>query len=329
MRGAKDNHLAAPGRIPTVRVMRRIGILLAFVAIVFLVGALVAPLVLWSVQAGAASWPALRALADNPFPRFVSRTLMIVALAGLWPLHRALSRPPGRELGLNFGGNWRKAVGLGFVLGFVSIGLLVLGEIVFGVRSWRGVGLDAHMANVIVLSVLGAALTAPLEEIIFRGVLFGCLRSPAHWLAPLIISSGIFALLHFLQTPKPLSEVRWSSGFEVLGAMFAGGAVENRLPQFTNLFLCGVLLTWAYQRTGSLAFSIGLHGGWVLWLKLANALTVVTTASAFWGTRKVVDGWAATLVLLAVAALLPMLTRFHEHKTIHVPNTSSETPVVG
>src|SRR4051794_7520414 len=146
--------------------MRRTGIVLAFVVLVFVVGVLVAPLVFWSVQSGAKSWPALRVLAENSFPRFVSRTLMMVALVGLWPLHRALGRPSWRELGLDFGGNWRRAVSIGIVLGFISIGLLVLGGMAFGVRSLRG-ALPAPMGNVIALSVLGAALAAPIEEILF------------------------------------------------------------------------------------------------------------------------------------------------------------------
>lgn len=289
--------------------MRRTGTVLVYVAGVFLVGALVAPIVFWSVQAIVSWLPNLRSLAENPFSRFVSRTLMIVALAALWPLYHALGKPSADEMGLRFVGNCRAALSSGFGLGFISIGLFVLAGMTLDIRVLRGSSIGAHVGNSILLSLLGAALAAPLEEFLFRGVLFGCSRSRGRWVAPLMISSVVFATVHFLQTPKYLGGVRWSSGFGVLAAMFTGSGAENRWPQFINLTLCGVLLAWAYQRTGSLAFSIGLHGGWIFWLKLANTITTMTASSALWGTRKVIDGWVATFILLGVAAVLPILTR--------------------
>jgi membrane protease YdiL (CAAX protease family) len=302
---------------------------LTFVAAVFLFGVLLSPVVFWSVQTAARSFPLLRSLADNPFPRFVSRTLMMLAISGLWPLHRVLAGPSPGALGLKVERNWRATVSLAFAVGFLTLGLLVMGGWLAGQREWRTTISGARFARTILLSTLGAAVVATLEEIVFRGVLFGCLRSRQRWIGALMLSSVVFAAAHFLQMPKDPVAVTWWSGFEVLGAMFTGGAVEHRLPQFINLALCGGLLAWAYQRTGSLLFSIGLHGGWIVWLKLANAVTIVTAANAFWGTRKVIDGWAATGCLILLAVVLPRLTRKPIPQTNHVPTVSSEAPAVG
>src|ERR1043166_5665674 len=149
--------------------MRRIGIVLAFLPPVFLVGALASPLVFWSVQAVTKLFPIFQPLAANPFPRFVSRVLMIVALAGLWPLHRALGKPSWRELGLNFTGTGRRALVIGFCSGLIALSLLTLIALVVNAREWRTVG-GGKLATTIIFSGLGRCFVAHSEEIIFRGV---------------------------------------------------------------------------------------------------------------------------------------------------------------
>ena len=67
------------------------------------------------------------------------------------------------------------------------------------------------------------------------------------------------------------------------------------VPGFFNLTLAGILLGLAYQRTGNLYFSIGLHAGWIFWLKTYGAFTTGAPHAAtwFWGTGKMIDGWLA------------------------------------
>jgi membrane protease YdiL (CAAX protease family) len=76
------------------------------------------------------------------------------------------------------------------------------------------------------------------------------------------------------------------------------------IPGFVNLTLAGILLGLAYQRTGNLYFSIGLHAGWIFWLKFYGAITAPVPAASqwFWGTQKLIDGWLA-LIVLAFALL--------------------------
>jgi hypothetical protein len=83
------------------------------------------------------------------------------------------------------------------------------------------------------------------------------------------------------------------------------------VPGFFNLTLAGVMLGLAYQRTGNLYFSIGLHAGWIFWLKTYGAFTISAPHAAtwFWGTGKLIDGWLALIVLvvtLVVFIFLPL-----------------------
>ena len=67
-----------------------------------------------------------------------------------------------------------------------------------------------------------------------------------------------------------------------------------------------MILALAYQRTGTLYFSIGLHAGWIFWLKSYGFLTnsQAEAGTWFWGTAKLVDGWLALIVLTLVLIFL-------------------------
>jgi len=301
--------------------MRRCLLLLFFAGALFL-GAALAPLAFRAAQA----WPALAAV---PFPRFVSRVTLIVGLLLLWPLLRFV-RPSPAELGLSrFRGS---DLGRGALLGLLGLGGYVLVATVADARAWRAHAHAADLVRSIGLATLTAAVVAPLEEFVFRGMLFGLLRGNARpdgsrqWLPALAISSGVFALVHFLQTPNGNYAGSWTDGFAVLGRMFTAPAgAPGGAAHFVNLALCGALLAWCCQRTGTLWFSIGLHGGWIFWLKVANSLTMVLGQGVtWWGTRKVIDGWGATVVLAASFALAPLLAR-SETK----PNATSSRLVAG
>ena len=77
------------------------------------------------------------------------------------------------------------------------------------------------------------------------------------------------------------------------------GDVAAMVPGFLNLTVAGVILGLAYQRTGNLYRSIGLHAGWIFSLKVYGLLTRATSGANawFWGTGKMFDGWLALGVL--------------------------------
>jgi membrane protease YdiL (CAAX protease family) len=145
-----------------------------------------------------------------------------------------------------------------------------------------------------------------IEEILFRGILFGGLKQPLGCPVALGTSSLIYASLHFLQRTQFFGSVEWTSGFVVLGSMLRGfGDVGLLFPGFLNLALAGTLLGLAYQWTGALHFSIGLHAGWVFWLKSYGFFSRDGSGSPwFWGTGKLIDGFLAFVVLSIMLCLL-------------------------
>ena len=287
--------------------MRPLRALIIYILAVFIGGALVAPWLWQLAQLGA---PAFPHLAHAPFHRFLDRSFLVIALAGLWPLLRALGAGSWPDVGIVPPyGHFKKFFG-GLLLGFLTLAIVAVVAVEFGGRALAQ-DLTAHVVvGGISSAVATAAVVAPLEEILFRGGAFGGLRRTLHWPFALLISSAIYAIVHFLQRVELAGPVVWSSGLVLLPQKLGGFAdFQALVPGFFSLTLAGVLLGLAYQRTGNLYFSIGLHAGWIFWLKIYGQITVAAphTAVWFWGSGKLTDGWLAFFILAATLALFPFL----------------------
>jgi uncharacterized protein len=278
--------------------------MLIYAVVVFIGSALLSPCAYWLVQHFATTFPNL---SSRAFHRFVSTTLLVIALGGLWPLLCAIGMNSVKEVGLKYSpGCWRLIL-TGVLVGLFSLTLVASGGILAGARILNPNLSASKLFPSLAAGILTAIGVAVLEEVLFRGGIFGGLRRVFRWQLALLSSSAIYALMHFLEDTKFLGEVRWWSGLELIPQMFAGSASLNEAAaRFTNLALVGILLGLAYQRTGSLWFSIGLHAGWIFWLMSYRLLTkaVPDMPTWFWGTSRLIDGWAALIALILAGLFL-------------------------
>lgn len=281
--------------------MRPIRALAIYFFVVFFGGALLAPW-LWHL----AQWFPFAKIANAPFHRFLDRAFLILALAGIWPLLRALGAVSWREIGLVPPYAQMNRLFGGLLLGFLSLAVVAAIEIAAGRRVFIHDASPHQIVAAIFSACIAAAVVGILEEILFRGAIFGGLRRVLYWPFALVISSIIYALVHFLRRADLSGPVAWDSGLILLPRLFD---LHAFIPAFLGLFLAGVLLGLAYHRTGNLYFSIGLHGGWVFVLKLFGALTAPSPggAIAFWGSSKMVDGWLSFLALLMTLVVFKFL----------------------
>ncbi|MHB8521076.1 MAG: CPBP family intramembrane glutamic endopeptidase [Limisphaerales bacterium] len=277
---------------------------------VILGGALLAPWLYALAQQGANSFPVLRALAQQPFHRYVHRSWLVLALLGLWPLLRSLGVRSSGEIGLmRPSGQWRRW-SAGFALGFGSLACLALLAVGLGARGLAGSVTAADLFRQLAGAILAALGVSILEEILFRGVLFGSLRKAFRWPVALVISSAVYALVHFFQKPEWFGPVGWASGLALAPGMLRGfGEFRALVPGFFNLTLAGVLLGLAFQRTGNLYFSFGLHAGWIFWLRFYGVATrpLGDRYAWFWGTNRLTDGWLALIILSLVLVFVMRL----------------------
>ena len=290
--------------------------LAAFLAFVFIGGALLAPWLWHAVQALA---PGTK-LARAPFARVENRALLLMALAGIPFYVRASGIRRWADVGVPRVYRWRR-VAAGFALGFVSLAAVCAVAIAGGGRA-----LVPRTPGQLAGNVLGALATAlivaVMEELLFRGAIFGGLRRALPWGAALLGSSAIYAIVHFLGRPANPPEIGWLTGLRVLPSMLAGMAQPGGLvPAFLNLTLAGCVLALAYHFTGDILTSIGIHAGWIFWLKFYGYLTsgVPVADPVFWGTKKLVDGWLAFVALVVVLAAVLVMARL---RPVRVEETS-------
>ncbi|HET6233291.1 MAG TPA: CPBP family intramembrane glutamic endopeptidase [Longimicrobiaceae bacterium] len=284
--------------------------LLLYLLAVFAGGALLAPWLYHAVQWLARETPALAGIAKMPFSRYVNRGILIVAVLGLPWFVRASGIRRWSDVGLDpRHPRWRRFAA-GFALGLVSLAVVCTVAVAAGARE-----VQSHPPGRLASRLAGALLTALIvcvvEELLFRGAIFGGLRRSVGWKAAMAASSAVYAIVHFMGKPDAPGAVAWDSGLRVMPSMLRGMTeLHGLVPGFLNLTLAGVILALAYHATGDLFTSMGIHAGWIFWLKFYGYLTrgVPGANEWVWGTSKLIDGWfafaALVVVLTAVAVLL-------------------------
>lgn len=229
-------------------------------------------------------YPSLDWLAGHKFHRFFNRVVMIFALAGIFPLGRCLGYTTWRSLG--FGGTHRGGrFAVGFVSSFAFIGTLALAVLLSG-RTVPDPGMSAlFLLKALAVSAATGLVVGLAEEIFFRGFLYDVTRREMNQWAAVILVSIFYSILHFVKSPGgyETGEIRWDSMFRLLPLYLNDAQNLDRLFfGFTNLFIAGWMLAWAYQATGNLHLSVGMHAGWVFALKLNGSLTEWAPGAPEW-----------------------------------------------
>jgi uncharacterized protein len=283
--------------------MRPLRSLLIYFAVVFLGGALLAPWLYWLAQWEASHTSGFHSVAAVPFHRFLDRSLLGLALLCLWPLLRSGGVRSWREFGFVREGRPAWQILGGFALGWASLAAVALLALACGASAFIGTHSAAEVFRHLLNATWAAVAVAMLEEFVFRGALFGLLRRAMPWPAALIVSSAVYSAVHFIQKAEIAMPVQWYSGLSLLWAMLSHPPAL--IPAFLTLFVAGGILALSYQRTGALYFSIGLHAGWIFWLKSYRFLFHSSGGHpSFWGTDMLIDGWLSFLVLAIIFVLI-------------------------
>jgi CAAX protease family protein len=234
--------------------------LLAYFAATVLFGAVAAPILFWTAH-GLTARGIFPALAGFDFESFFHRALLLGALLFLWPFLRWLRVKDLRDLGLAKNPRWGRDLVVGFLVSALPVfgcGILLLALGNYTLRTsfaWPAV---ATMA-------LASAVVPFIEEALFRGLFLGILLRSNRPVIALLLSAGIFSIVHFLKAPDQTTPwVDWTSGFTSLAHSFDQFTDPMRvLAGFATLLLIGLILADARLQTRSLWLPIGLHAGWI------------------------------------------------------------------
>ncbi len=274
-----------------------------------------------AILAGAlAAYPAYELVqgAGWRFDRVASRVAMLLfALELAWAC-----RHFGLRTRADFGYGLPRArfIGQALLWGLIGIGSAAVGAAWLLAADLRALAPGfvpgpGALLHLLLIGIGSGAAVALIEETVMRGGLHTAIARESGPVAAAILTATLFAVLHlFAKARIPPEELAWYSGFDLLQRSFVvlshPLAVLDALLAWTAVFL---ILSLTRILTGNIAVAIGLHGGWVVVLRMLQEATAATPAAAHspWVSR--FDGLLGLWMLpwgAAIAAAL-WLTRRH------------------
>lgn len=287
-----------------------------YLIVAIVAGALVAPQIFWLGQflssAGVSDW-----LAGFPFHRVLSRCLQVSLIVLLWPALRWIGLRRPSDLGFRRNPVPLRDLLAGLIFALVTTALLA------GILVFSGFFSARPNPDFSVLArILGtAAVVSVVEEVIFRGVILGVCLWGLRPRGAILVSTVIFAALHFVKPSKTALEagqVQWFSGLEET-LNFATGLPSSWVLFFgiASLMVSGWILARAAVDTASLWLPIGLHAGWIFGVQATNLFFKLVATDAVgelpWVGPSLVSGAVPTGILpLACLALAGWLVRLYQ-----------------
>lgn len=213
--------------------------------------------------------------------KITHRVAAIVILSGSYIYLRKYQKKTLRSLGLKFTPSSIQDVLHGLAISAVVIGLLGLFANIVGAHRLNATIEVTRLLKVIFLHIFIAALIGFIEEAFFRGFLLQSLMNNMHTYTAVGITTFLYTIAHFF---KPIED-SWGT-----------------LPKIFGFALVGVILAYAYIRSGSLYLPIGIHAGWYYFAKIYKCLFSHTGAYPYllFGEGNFTHGGAGWLILFAL-----------------------------
>jgi membrane protease YdiL (CAAX protease family) len=144
-------------------------------------------------------------------------------------------------------------------------------------------------ARIFLIGLGSGIAVALLEETVIRGAMHTAIeRESGPWTAALL-TAPLFAVLHFFaKTRIAPQDVGWGSGFDLLLHSFSPLAQPALVfDSLLSWLIVGLILSLTRVLTGNIAVAIGLHGGWVVVLRMLQEGTISGESPqyAFWVGR--------------------------------------------
>lgn len=295
--------------------MKEIGKILTYLAAVLFCGAILAPGLYWAAHA-LADAGVLVVLRKYPFQKYFNRSLLVCAIALLWPWARWLGVSGKINPTLEPDRHWKQHLGQGLFLG---AGVMALLSVLY-LKTGFYVLKTPLSAKILGFALASAVSVGFLEEWLFRGAIAGLLLRSLPARAALMWTSGIFAVVHFLK-PNPAVSIQavgaWT-GFTLVPHMFHQFAQPLLLlAGFTTLFVFGWTLGVAALRTRALWMSIGIHAGLVFIKAVFGKVATRQGESLPWVGPELQIGLVPVGLLLVALVLVWLWTANHaQHNTV-------------
>ena len=240
---------------------------------------------------------------DSSFRRVNDRLVLLFVLALLAPAYRMSGLRGRADFGIPKRRDWARLFGTGLIVALTSMLLVYLIGLFAGVYSPEPVG--QGVAAALLKIVIGTLLIGVIEEILFRGYILTALRKSLGTAPAVLLSSVLFAAVHFIKPASPEFTDRWYSGFLLFTDLFAK-AGDTFWPEVCTLFCMGTVLATLSYWTRSVYITIGLHAGWV-WIMMLFRLFTENQGRLVWlyGPGEWISkGWIGPMMALVVWAVV-------------------------
>jgi len=156
-------------------------------------------------------------LAHQPFRRYVDRCFLGLALLGIWPLLRSLGARSAADFGLVTPARQWGRLGGGWLWGFGSLTAAACLVLAFHGRGLNETLTAGQFARKLLVRSAPPSWCRCWRKSV-SGAIFGSLRRAWNWRFALLLSSMIYAIVHFMGPADLPGPVTWSSGLELLPA---------------------------------------------------------------------------------------------------------------
>src|SRR5262245_8768600 len=298
--------------------------LLIFVLLVLALAALISP---WAATAWDLISRANGAAPEDriPFSRIFNRFFMISGVILFFAYRPLLNIESPSQLGLTPRTGAIRDIAIGLCLALGS--MLLLGTIMSlnGMyKPFFRLSLSESVEEC-VQALLTAFTVGFLEEIFFRGIIFRGLLEDWKPLPAFLAANLFYSALHFVKPGEPyfLSGVDPLAGVRHLFSTFTPFLELSEIaPGLMGLLLIGIVLSYAFLRTGTLYLAIGLHAGWIISIKTVRVFGDYQRENLGWlfGSTdpKIVSGVVTWVGIILVGVAVHWVTR--NRAGLRVPN---------
>jgi uncharacterized protein len=245
----------------------------------------------------------------QPFSRIFNRIFMISGIIMFFVCRRLLKIGSMAELGLPRRRRGSRDTAIGFFLALASmVALAAVMSAADVFNPYFRLSLSESLERC-VKGMLTGVTVGFLEELFFRGILFKGLLEDWKPFAAFFLASFFYSAIHFVKPGKKyfLTEPdAWAGVRHLLSTFDPFFDPMMLLPGLFGLFLIGLVLSYAFFRTGNLYLAIGLHAGWIFSIKTIRVFGDYSRRDLGWlfGSMnpKIVSG-VATWVGIAIVGL--------------------------
>jgi len=262
----------------------------------------------------------LDGLLEVPAHKQVPRAAKLIALPGFFLLITWLGLYNRKALGFGLPrATYLHQVFIGWLYGALILIILSTALIGFEIRTLDPIDDDFlfDFTKTLTSGLIGGLLIGLIEEIFFRGAMHQAIRRYSSASTAIIFTSLLYAAVHFIDPVRFTEPIDWFSGIQILSGAFWQLGDWATFDSFIALLAVGAFLGLVRERTGNIAYCIGLHAGWVLVIKCTKQFTSNNHDSEWaflTGTYDGITGYLAALWLLLLMMLYAVYSKMNTPK---------------